>query len=313
MVKKDIYNLRHFREIIEKLKEQEKLFKNIKNKDIVRRISKHDVLVRGELNDLDVIWNRFLHNRNELLKVDSLSRKYLNNKFKSKEARKLFAIERKLTASLKVDLKSLFLFGDILFNKLVLLGGAVYGQSRGVKVESFSAFLRSIRKLKVGNLPERLLYKRIGDDLEKIDVLLGFYRDKFIVHVSGPYQEGVNRAIYFPEFRLDHTSWKLNQFDFSKFNKLVNQLKNILPEKDRHGNPLDKQCDPRSKIDVLFKNLHKIKDNKLKQKAEGYIRSVGLSSPDIYYLIKTLKDTAIKFIEFLIEQIKNRYVEPTTA
>lgn len=306
MNEKEIYNPGHFKEIIDKLKEQEKLFKNIEDKEIVRRISKHDVLVRGELNDLDVIWNRFLYNRNELLKVDYLSHKYTDkDDFKSEEAKKLFAKELKLTASLKVDLKSLFLFGDILFNKFVLLGRSVYGQSRGVKVESFSSFIKSIRNLKDNSLPEYSLYKEIGEDLEKIDVLLGFYRDKFIVHVSGSYQEGITRGVYVPEFQLDHTSWKLDQFDFTEFKKLTDQLKSILPEQDRYGNPLDQPCDPRLKIDALFRNLHKIKDDKLREKAEGYIRSVGLTSPDIYYLIKTLKDTSIKFIEFLMEQINS--------
>lgn len=310
MREKEIYNPKHFQEIIDKLREQEKLFNRIKDKDIVRRISKHDVLVRGELNDLDIIWNRFLHNRNELIEIERLFEKYLyKGDLKSEKAKKLFADKRKLEACLTVDLKSIFLFGDILFNKLVLLGRSVCGQSRGVKIESFSVYLKSIKKLRDNNLPECLLYERIGEDLEKIDALLGFYRDKFIVHVSGPYQEGTSHSICFPEFSLHHTSWKLDEFDFNKFNKLANQLRDILPDKDKSGNPLNKPCDPRLKIDILFKNLHKIHDTDLRQQAEGFVRSVGLSSPDIYYLTKTIKGTAIRFIVFLIEQIKNKYVD----
>lgn len=55
-------------------------------------------------------------------------------------------------------------------------------------------------------------------------------------------------------------------------------------------------------------NLHKIKDPDLKQRAEGYIRSVGLMSPDIYYLLKTVKDTAIKVIESLEESVREQYI-----
>jgi len=137
--------------------------------------------------------------------------------------------------------------------------------------------------------------------------LIGFYRDKFIVHISGPYQEGMNWSVYLPDIRIDHTSWKLDEFDFVKFNELVKQLNDILPSKDKYGKPLEVRGDPRLKIEVLFMNLHKIKNPDLKQRAEGYIRSVGLMSPDIYYLLKTVKDTAIQIIKYLETYIADKY------
>lgn len=306
----DIYDPDHFEEIVNQLKKMEMLFKHIENKDIVRKISKHDVLVRGELIDLNIIWKRFLHDRQELIGVSTLAHKYLkgNADRNSKEAQEIFSRETELKNSLKVDLKSLFLFGDILFNKLVLLIRAVYEQTRGIKYESFSSFLKSIRGLKENGSPEYKLYSKLSENLEKIDVLLGFYRDKFIVHVFGPYQEGISWSVHFPEIKLNHTSWKLDEFDFGKFNNLVEQLKDILPEKDKYGNPLGKPCDPRLKVEVLFINLHKIKDPDLKQRAEGYIRSVGLTTPDIYYLLKTVKDTAIQMIESLENHVKEKYL-----
>lgn len=67
MNSKDIYNPKHFVELIDQLKQMESLFKGMEDNDIVMRISKHDVLVRGELNDLDIIWRRFLKERQELI------------------------------------------------------------------------------------------------------------------------------------------------------------------------------------------------------------------------------------------------------
>ncbi len=307
---RDIYNPNHFKQIISKLKHQEKLFKKISNKDVVRRISKQRVMVRSELNDLDIIWRRFLRTRAQLLRLDAVF--HSDGKtmaLKTPADKRLFRRINNLSATLKVDLKSLFLFADILFNKLVLLVPCVHGPTAAVKYQSFTAFLKTARNLNDRTSPEALLYRALGEDLERIDVLLGFYRDKFIVHVLGAYQEGVSRSIGPPpEFKLNHTSYKLDQFNFVAFHELITQLRGILPDTDRYGHPLTSHRDPRLPIDTLFRNLHKIKDPELRQKAEGCIRSVGINSPDIYYLIKTVKDTTLKLIDFLTDEITKTHI-----
>ena len=313
MKTEDIYNPKHFIELIDQLKQMESLFKNVKDKNIVRHIGKHDVLVRGELKDLDIIWMKFLKDRQELIDLAPLSSKYLDSKkdLNSEEVRKVFRRESELTNSLKVDLKSLFLFSDILFNKLVLLIRAVANPKRCIQYRSYTSFLKSLRKLDSSNPEsawEYALYQSYGEDLERIDVLLGFYRDKFIVHVSGPYQEGIVRSLYYPEIRLDHTSWKLDEFDLKKFMELINELGDIVPAKDKYGRPMDKESDPRPKVEALFVNLHRIKDPNLREKAEDYIRSVGLSTPDIYYLLKAIKETTMDIICSLSDFVKKNYV-----
>jgi len=205
------------------------------------------------------------------------------------------------------------MFSNILIYKIVLLIVSVTGQrKRGVKTRSFSSYLKAIRKLKGGrseNDWEYNFYKKYGEDLERLGVLLGFYRDKFIVHVAGPYQEGISLAVYNPEIKLDHTSWNFDSFDLNKFMELVNQLGDILPKKDKYGRPLDQESDPRPKVEMLFLNLHKINDDDLRQDAERYIKSVGMSSPDIYYLVKTIKDNVKDVISELAIFIKSNYIE----
>ena len=203
--------------------------KKSKTKDVVRNISKHDVLVRGELNDLDIIWRRFLRDRQELIDLAPKMEKYFDNQedLNSAGARKVFEREAKLANSLKVDLKSLFLFTDIMLNKLTLLIRSVVNQRRGIEYRSFTSFLKSIRKLEGKDSDYAWVhgfYQEHGEEPERIDVLLGFYRDKFIVHVSGPYQEGIVRSLYFPEIRLDHTSWKLKEFDLNEFLELIGEI-----------------------------------------------------------------------------------------
>lgn len=311
---KEKYNPDHFIELIDQLKQMVLLFKGIKDKNIVRRFGKHDVFVRGELHDLDVIWKRFLKNRKELIDLGPLSTKYLHGEKDNdtEEAGRVFAREAKLRKELKVDLKSLFLFTDILFNKTILLVRAVVNPKRGIEYRSYTSFIKSLRKLD-GNDKESIweysLYQKFGENLERIDVLLGFYRDKFIVHVSGPYQEGLAYSVYFPEIRLDHTSWKLDKFDLNKFMELVKEIGDIIPKKDKFGRPMDQESDPRPKVESLFVNLHLIKDPKLRERAEGYIRSIGLSTPDIYYLLKTIKDTMTDIVMLLSDYINKNYVK----
>ncbi len=198
-----------------------------------------------------------------------------------------------------------------MFNKLVLLVRAVANPKRGIEYRSYTSFLKSLRKLD-GSTPESAweyaLYQSYGEDLERIDVLLGFYRDKFIVHVSGPYQESIVHSVYLPEIQLDHTSWKLADFDLEKFLELVDKLGDIVPDKDKLGRPMDQLSDPRLKVEALFVNLHRIKDPNLRERAEGYIRSVGLSTPDIYYLLKTIKDTAMDIVKSLSDYVRQNYV-----
>jgi len=202
----------------------------------------------------------------------------------------------------------LFLLGDILFNKLVLLARSIYGEVSKVNYRSFTAFLKSLRKLQSSSHPFLELYRNIGNELERLDVLLGFYRDKFVVHVLGPYQEGVGMGVYHPEFRLDHSSRRLTEFDFEKFNQFIFEIRDLIPKTDKYGRPLTKASDPRPKVEVLFRNLHKIEDASLREKAEGYIRSVGLTTPDIYTLVESIKEISLKLIDEFMHEIKRKYL-----
>jgi len=171
----EIYNPTQFLELNDQLKQLEMLSARVEKKSIARRISQYSNLVRGELNDLDIIWRRFLKDRQELIDLAPLSTKYLGDqeKYYSEEARKVFGRELELTNSIKVDLKSLFLYSDILLNKLVLLIRAVVNQKREIKYRSYTSFLKSLRKLDISNLGttwEYALYQMHGDDLERIDV-----------------------------------------------------------------------------------------------------------------------------------------------
>jgi len=126
--------------------------------------------------------------------------------------------------------------------------------------------------------------------------------------VSEPYQEGISRSVYLPEISIDHTSWALDEFDLEKFMALVRELGDIVPERDKYGRPIDQVSDPRPKVEALFVNLHRIKNPDLRERAEDFVRSIGLKSPDIYYLVKILKESSRNIINSLSEQIEKSFL-----
>ncbi len=308
MSRHNIDNPKHFRELIDEIEGLWKLYDGRKETAEFRIITLQTLTVRTELEDLDLIWQRFLRARAKLLALDPrLSKSLLDEKFESSKHAYLSRIQRSTLAQLRADLKSLFLFSDILFNKLVLLIRSVFGPTRRVKHESFSSFLKSIRSLDDKALRETRLYEKVGEQFERIDVLMGFYRDKFIVHPLGPYQESIIRGVYQPDFVVDHSSDNLEKFDLPRFRDLIKELHGILPTHDRYGKPLGDTGDPRLKVEVLFYNLHKIKDAGLRERAEGFIRSIGIRTPDVYYLVKTVKSAVLGTVEILRSELSSKF------
>ena len=294
----ELYNTKHFNELINEVKDFDLIVSLINDKNHCQKVHRHIATVLSELRDLDLIWQRFLKTREESIQIGSKTWR-INTQEEFEKNKSLFQEDDELNKKLKVDIKSLFIFSDILFNKLTLLIGALIGRQQGIKYESFSSFLKSIRNKSQQKSTEIELYTTIGEDFEKIVVLLGFYRDKFIIHLNQTYQESLIKSVAYPEINIDYTSYYLDKFEYDKFFDFLSKIKDILPERDKYGNPLFQKSDPRLKVEILFYNLYKIKDTELKQVAEQYIRSVGIRTPDIYYLIKLIKDCIIKILDFM--------------
>lgn len=307
----ELYNSKHFDELIKEVKDFDLVVSLISDKNQSQKVHRHVASILSELRDLDLIWQRFLKTREESIQIGTKTW-HINTQEEFEKNRSLFKEDDELNKKLKVDIKSLFIFSDIFFNKLTLLIGGIIGRQQGIKYESFSSFLKSLRTKAQPNSTEMDLYKDIGEDFEKIDVLLGFYRDKFIIHLNQTYQESLIKSVAYPEINIDFTSYYLDKFDYEKFFDFISKIKDILPEKDKYGNPIFKKSDPRLKIEILFTNLYKIKDTELKQIAEQYIRTVGIRTPDIYYLMKLVKECIIKILDFMKKYIISNCVEINT-
>src|SRR5262249_48474607 len=92
--------------------------------------------------------------------------------------------EREAEIALRLDFKSLFLFGDILLGEYVLFSERVWQAPAGVEHgEGISKFLGSVRKVRnreALGYPFSAYMDALYPKLDSLDDLLGFYRDKFI-------------------------------------------------------------------------------------------------------------------------------------
>lgn len=262
-------------------------------------VSRHIVLLMREVRNLDLIWRRILDTRRELSLVDAALHVRRDPPDLDGTTARATARESHLIDELYLGITSLFYFGDTIFNRLVLLVRATLGDQRSAKYRSHTDFLKSMRTLPDRNVPVARYYDAVGGILERLDVLVGFYRDKFIVHMNYPYQQSIGRSTFLPDIEIHLCSNSLEDFDLERFKALIAKLKAVLPPTDRYGTPLEVPGDPRLKVEVLFYNLHRIHDPALKQEAEGFITSVGLTTPDIYYLANNIADAIKSSLEFL--------------
>ena len=301
-----LYNPNHFREVIAESGNLNALLNKSPDRDRNIRIGRRHAEVSESLRELDSIWRRFLSDRQKMLDVDFKTHRFIKNV--NKTPKKLIILEQELSSSLKVDIKNLFIYSDIVLTKFVFLFREICGLSRGTKDSSATNFLKSIRKQEDISSAEHLLYWYLGEELEKTEVLIGLYRDYFITHTLHSYQQGLNRAVFLPDIRID-MSGELEKFDLNKFLTVCGTLKDILPDTDKFGRPLDMKSDPRPKVEVLFDNLHKIKDEKVYGKTVSMIRQIGIETPDVYKAMWFLKRTLNSYIHFLMWYLETRVLK----
>ncbi len=241
-----------------------------------------------ELWQLDVIWKRFVDGRADLHEIDQ--------DIERDEG------DRDLEIAMRVDVKSLFLFGDILLSTCALATKLVDGKPAAVEYDSYSRFLSSVRGREVDDLPTRII-RRAGDAAENIESLLGFYRDKFIVHVEYSYSQGVMRGINTPRYQIRH--WRRDA-DLSVLVPIEKSLRLAVP--DRGGLTHAEQVrDAESRVEAVVRNLHRIADKDARRSAAQAVRSIGILAPDPHEVMNDLCVVVSAFlVELHLEAVCNR-------
>ena len=251
---------------------------------ICRRIGKlaggSDALsvVMRELEAVDVVWNRFIANRDRLLLVaPRVVRLVDQGRINSVEHRRASEEERRLLLELAVDMRSIFVFGDILLTKCMMLVEAVDNRG-GATDGDFTAFLKKMRR---GSTPESVasrIYQANPTLAWRLENLLGFYSGKFITHPLKPYSEGVVVGVNHSRFQLVHQV-------HSPASGQIDQFRNQLPTRIRDN--LARCAAPLEQAGFLMTHLSECPED-LRKKVECFIREVGVLTPDIYHVTREL-------------------------
>ncbi len=286
-----------FEQIIEELKSLELLFKNKRLKDLIN-YSRLDVIVRKDVLNIDVIWKRFLKERADSMPLDLLYWRMIKKNNLSSEEKELMQTTQSKIASLdkfiRVDFLSLFIFMDIYLSKLIELGETVWGYNiNGLNTRSFTKFVKSLESKNCRNQNVNTIYVMFGEDMKWIENTLGFYRDKFIMHPRGAYQEYFGKGLMVPSIDIEHIKYNFdNKKNVENINIFIKKVIGKFPE-------LESMEDYREKVYYLSQKLYLIENPKLRNEAENIILSVGFKSPNIFNVARIVLKFSLDFIRYL--------------
>jgi hypothetical protein len=150
----------------------------------------------NQLEEIVLIWNRIGDDR--IAEIEARRRmydvqerlgiaNYTLGDGSYPELEEHWRVERDAEIALRVDFKSLFVFGDTLIASYITMSEPVWEAPDGINHhDGTTAFIRSVQRAQEGGAlpaPFSEYMEVVLDKLVAVDRLLGFYRDKFVVHL----------------------------------------------------------------------------------------------------------------------------------
>lgn len=207
-----------------------------------------------------------------------------------------------INAAVRVDVESLFIFGLILVNRVLLLLKIYLPdelkkyKSGGDQYSTFGRFYHWLVKEVHSNLANRMRAD-CSREIKWLYAVLTFYRNEFVEHMNKSYQQGMMYSSYTnTDFSLHSYSWKVTKEDEQIVSELKSELANIevsIPETDN----------PRSFAQFLFEHIVDIPDH-LVEKSTGLIAGVGGDSPNPRRLARGIEDCICRLFDFLIDNFE---------
>lgn len=269
-----------------------------------------------ELEELRLIWGRLREDR--LTGIEASRRRY-DLQAESKvsmigtgEDPALDAAwrdERDAELALGLDHKSLYVFGDLLLAAYVRMSQRVWQAPEGIPHnEGATKFIKAARKrMAAPDFDAASVFAEymaiLLDPLEAVDDLLGFYRDKFIVHLpEGMFVSGSGGAIAVPlVFEWTH-SRKRGEPTPDELRALGKTLNKVAVMEKLDLGPTD-MADPRIKLRTL---LTRVPDLQLKESVttvQNLLREWGASSPPVLMVAQRLAEVLELWAVALVRKV----------
>ena len=243
-----------------------------------------------------IIW-RFIQNRKKLQIIDKQDYhfRWLGQ---DKKVFPQHPAETEITNALKIDTKSLFLFGVIVVNKSLLLIEKYLPDKTNSQYTGISNFydylISDPLKSKKSNLCEKLK-NELFNEIKFFRGPLCIFRNKFIQHIEKGYQTGFTHGWTSNDFSLTFHGWDIDnsmQNKINLFRQKINSYKIML---------FDIKDDAKF-IQTVYDNIEKIPDNLVGDVA-NLITFTGVHSLHPYQLIDKIETYYLKLFKFFINNL----------
>lgn len=250
------------------------------------------------LSDLDeyifIIW-RFIHNRKQL-QVIAKQDQYFRILGANQKTFPQHPLEKENANSLKIDVKSLFLYGVITVNKSLLLIEKYLPDAANEQYTSISKFYDFLinKKTLKSSLCENLK-DELFEEIKFFRGPLSIFRNKFIQHITRGYQTGFTHGWSNNDFELNFYAWDIDTDMQTKIALFKNKL-------SPYNIDIFNINDDRKLLQTIFDNIEKVPDELVSDVA-NLITYTGVSSLHPYKLITNIENYYIKLFRFFIDNL----------
>jgi len=288
---------------IEKFREFEVLLRDIKypNNDFNKIMS----MMLGDIEQFEFIVKRYRKSWRSLKIITCQDNIYLSLNPKTK-SHPCHPLEEDTQKAINVDVKSLFIFGSVLVNRLLILLSMYFPQQSGnpsrndfKKVYNLYKWLENTSELSdlAKVFKENFLQK-----IKWLHSVMRFYRNYFIEHVKRGYQQGSHYDVLYDEFSLSHIKWDYGDVDNKKVEKFREEMEKrniIISGRTGHIDSVNRYY-----VQRLFDNINLVPYD-IMEEASAIIENVGVQSPQPEKLILELETFLTDLFDFMINEINN--------
>lgn len=256
----------------------------------------HHSYIFGRLKDIETILERMGKNKKRLIELAIKENKVRPTKYFKRKASKILqpilAEHDKITHQMKLDMESLYIFGNMLLDQWTYF--IWYALGLGVvPTHPFFELANKIQAKEVNGPLEKIKEKH-ADSIFWLLYQIRFYRNKFIEHVDQPRQVGNTASVYGDDFQLfipTPPGWE----DNVKVKKILEEIYPLAPEALRNA-PDDywEKKNLKRVLEVTFMNIGKLEKQSDREKVWNAWNLVGGTTPS-YDLL------AAKLLAFMLE------------
>ena len=266
----------------------------------------HNAHAMERLLDCRRVLKRLFEQRRELAALADEEQKRMPAKWPAgtpyhEDVQKVMQRSGELTAYMKQDLESLYMFGGILLDQWSLQAMAVASIESGRR-HPFRELVQILERNRDTRLEQ--LWQSLHPQMLWLYYQLRFYRNRFVVHGNRPWQRGTTHSVYGDDFNL-FTPTPPGWLDDKAINNEIQALLHLAPEAIRNA-PEDhrERARPGALLERLFNNVGNIQDRRDREKVAELFGKKGGSTPTFQVLARNLFEYVSQGTELLIEVAK---------